>query len=245
MQSNGICLHIGYFFKTYFSFNNQMKKLNFLTILGIKEYNPANGASQTFSVTLHDFVSNIKLFLVRDSVWSNPEIIQNIKKIRENFKNLKKLRVIFNFKKKFATKGDEVYLIQIIFEDIQIKNITTNKIFEKEETGIILTPNNGSMAGSHSGASVLSYKIIKESSWNITNKNKESIGLAKNTIDRISFIYNLFLVVLAIAICVLIKYFSNQFFNEYIKMIVLREMDLIYFQNVFYVINMIQFEGSG
>ena len=245
MQSNGICLHIGYFFKTYFSFNNQMKKLNFLTILGIKEYNPANGASQTFSVTLHDFVSNIKLFLVRDSVWSNPEIIQNIKKIRENFKNLKKLRVIFNFKKKFATKGDEVYLIQIIFEDIQIKNITANKNFEKEETGIILTPNNGSMAGSHSGASVLSYKIIKESSWNITNKNKESIGLAKNTIDRISFIYNLFLVVLAIAICVLIKYFSNQFFNEYIKMIVLREMDLIYFQNVFYVINMIQFEGSG
>ncbi len=243
MQSNGICIEFGYFFKTYFSFNNQMKRLNILSVLGIREYNPDNGQSQTFSITLHDFVSNIKLFFVRDSVWTNAEILQNIKKIKENFKNLKKLRVIFNFKKKFLIKGDEIYLIQVIFEDIVIKNIAVNKNNEKEDTGIILTPNNGSMAGSHSGASVLSYKMIKESAWNITSKNRELIGLSKNTIDRISFIYNLFLVVLAIAICVLIKYFSNQFFNEYIKMVVLREMDLAYFQNVFYVINMVKFEG--
>ena len=84
------------------------------------------------------------------------------------------------------------------------------------------------MTASHSGSSVLSYKIIKESSWNITNKKKENINLARTTIDRISFIYNLFLIVLAIIICILIKIYSDKFYNEYIKMINLREMNFAY-----------------
>ena len=43
------------------------------------------------------------------------------------------------------------------------------------------------MTASHSGSSVLSYKIIKESSWNITNKKKENINLARTAIDSIQF----------------------------------------------------------
>ena len=68
--------------------------------------------------------------------------------------------------------------------------------------------NGTSMNASHSGSSVLSYKIIKESNWNISNKKKENMNLARTAIDRISFVYNLFLIILAIIICVLIKIFS-------------------------------------
>ena len=239
MQSNGICNEYGLFFKNYFGFNNQLKRLNFLTVLGIKEYIPDKNISQTFDVDLNEFISNIKVHLVRDSGCQNSEISQILKKIRENFKSLKIIKVTFNFKKRFQIKGDEIYLIQIVFEDLKIKILNEKKKLETLEPAFVLTPNNGSMTASHSGNSVLSYKIIKENSWNITNKKKETIGIAKNTIDRISFIYNLFLVIVAIVICIIIKLFSNQFYNEYIKMIVLREMNLAYFSNVFYVTNMI------
>ena len=239
MQSNGICNEYGLFFKNYFGFNNQLKRLNFLTVLGIKEYIPDKNISQTFDVNLNEFISNIKVHLVRDSGCQNSEISQILKKIRENFKSLKIIKVTFNFKKKFQIKGDEIYLLQIVFEDLKLKILNEKKKLETIDPGFILTPNNGSMTASHSGNSVLSYKIIKENSWNITNKKKETIGIAKNTIDRISFIYNLFLVIVAIVICIIIKLFSNQFYNEYIKMIVLREMNLAYFSNVFYVTNMI------
>ncbi len=245
MQSNGICNEYGFFFKSYFGFNNQLKRLNFLTVLGIKEYNPDKNISQTFDVNLNEFISNIKVHLVRDSGCQNSEISQILKKIRDNFKSLKIIKVTFNFKKKFQIKGDEIYLIQIIFEDLKMKILNEKKELETIEPGYLLTPNNGSMAASHSGTSVLSYKIIKENAWNITNKKKETIGIAKNTIDRISFIYNLFLVIVAIVICVIIKLFSDDFYNEYIKMIVLREMNLAYFANVFYVANMINLEGAG
>ena len=239
MQSNGICNEYGLFFKNYFGFNNQLKRLNFLTVLGIKEYNPDKSISQTFDVNLNEFISNIKVHLVRDSGCQNSEISQILKKIRENFKSLKIIKVTFNFKKKFQIKGDEIYLLQIVFEDLKLKILNEKKKLETIDPGFILTPNNGSMTASHSGNSVLSYKIIKENAWNITNKKKETIGIAKNTIDRISFIYNLFLVIVAIVICIIIKIFSDQFYKGYIKMIVLREMNLAYFSNVFYVTNMI------
>ena len=239
MQSNGICNEYGIFFKNYFGFNNQLKRLNLLNVLGIKEYNPNINNSQFFEVNLNEFISNIKTHLVRDSGCQNSEITIILRKIRENFKSLKIIKVCFNFKKRFQIKGDEIYLIQVIFEDFKIKKINDKKELETIEPDFILTPNPASINASHSATTVLSYKIIKENSWNITNQKKEKIGISKNTIDRISFTYNLFLVIIAIVICFLIKIFSNKFYKEYIKIIILREMNLSYFSNVFYVSNMI------
>ena len=244
MQSNGICYEYGLFFKNYFGFNNQLKRLNFLNVLGIVDYNPSINNIQTFNVNLNEFISNLKTHLIRDSGIQNSEIIQIIKTIRENFKSLKEIKVCFNFKKRIQIKGDEIYLLQIIFEDLKIKILNDKKEIENNDLDYVLTPNNASINASHSGTTILSYKIIKEKAWNITSKKKEKIKISKNTIDIISFIYNLFLVIIAILICILIKLFSNQFYKEYIKILILREMNLSYLSNVFYLINMICLNGS-
>ncbi len=244
MQSNGICYEYGLFFKNYFGFNNQLKRLNFLNVLGIVDYNPSLNNIQTFNVNLNEFITNLKTHLIRDSGCQNSEISQIIKKIRDNFKSLKIINVCFNFKKKIQIKGDEIYLLQIIFEDLKLKLLNDKKEIENTDIDYVLTPNNASIAASHSGTTILSYKIIKEKTWNITSKKKEKIKISKNTIDIISFIYNLFLVIIAILICILIKLFSNQSYKEYIKILVLREMNLAYLSNVFYLTNMICINGN-
>ena len=40
MQSNGICIEYGTFFKTYLGFFNHIKRLNILSIFRIKHFNP-------------------------------------------------------------------------------------------------------------------------------------------------------------------------------------------------------------
>ena len=71
------------------------------------------------------------------------------------------------------------------------------------------------------------------------------MNLAKTTIDRISFIYNLFLIILAVVICILIKIISNGFYNDYIKIINLREMNFAYFSSLFFIINMVKLPNSN
>ena len=50
IQSNGICVEYGTFFKTYLGFINQIKRLNILSIFGIKDFNPKKSYNQNFNV---------------------------------------------------------------------------------------------------------------------------------------------------------------------------------------------------
>ena len=246
MQSNGICIEYGTFFKTYLGFFNHIKRLNILSIFGIKDFNPKKSYNQTFNVNISEMLLNVKTHLVKDSGWQNIEISACLKKIKENFKNAKTVKVEFVLKRIFKVKNGEIYLMQVLFNDLQLSIIEQKKLeFETFVPDYINAQINGtSMTASHSGSSVLSYKIIKESSWNITNKKKENINLARTAIDRISFIYNLFLIALAIVICILIKIFSDTFYNEYIKMINLREMNFAYLSSLFFIINMVRLPNS-
>ena len=246
MQTNGVCIQYGMFFKNYLGFINQIKRLNILSIFGIKDFNPKKAYNQTFNVNINQLLLNVKTHLVKDSGWGNSEISSCLKKIKDNFKNSKNMKVEFVLKRIYKIKNGEIYLMQIIFNELKLSIIEQKKIeIETIVAGYINTPLNGtSMNASHSGSSVLSYKIIKESNWNISNKKKENMNLARTAIDRISFVYNLFLIILAIIICVLIKIFSNKFYNEYIKMINLREMNFGYFSNLFFIINMVKLPNS-
>ena len=246
MQSNGICIEYGTFFKTYLGFINQIKRLNILSIFGIKDFNPKKSYNQNFNINISEMLLNVKAHLVKDSGWQNSEISSCLKKIKENFQNAKIIKVEFVLKRIFQVKNGEIYLMQVLFNDLKLSVIEYKKVEnETIEPDYISAHINGTtITGSTSGSSVLSYKIIKESSWNISSKKKENISLAKTPIDTISFIYNLFLIVLAVVICVLIKIFSIEFYNEYIKMLNLREMNFVYFSSLFYVINMVKLPYS-
>ena len=246
MQTNGVCIEYGTFFKTYLGFINQIKRLNILSIFGIKDFNPKKSYNQNFNVNISEMLLNVKAHLVKDSGWQNSEISSCLKKIKENFQNAKIIKVEFVLKRIFKVKNGEIYLMQVLFNDLKFSMIEHKKPeYETIEPDYISAHINGTtITGSASGSSVLSYKIIKESSWNISSKKKENISLAKTPIDTISFIYNLFLIILAVAICILIKIFSNDFYKEYIKMLNLREMNFAYFSSLFYIINMVKLPNS-
>ncbi len=246
MQSNGVCIQYGIFFKNYLGFNSQLKRLNILTIFGIKDFNVKKSYNQSFSINMSEILLNVKAHLVKDSGCQHSEITSILKKIKENFKNSKMIKVEFVLKRIYKIKNDEIYLMQILFSDLKLSIIQQKKLdIDSLESRYIQNPINGtSITASHSGPSILSYKILRESAWNITNKKKENISIVKNAIDRISFVYNLFLIILAILICVLIKIFSTIFYNEYIKMLVIREMNFSYFINLFFIVNMIKLPES-
>ena len=246
MHSNGICIEYGVFFQNYLGFSNQLKRLNILTIFGIKDFNPRKAYNQAFSLNMNEILLNVKAHLVKDSGCQNSEISSCLKKIKENFKNSKTINVEFILKRIFQIKNEEIYLMQILFSDLKLSIIQQKKIeIESIESAHIQTQINGtSMTASHSGASILSYKALRESSWNISSKKKENSSIIKTTIDKISFIYNLFLIILAVIISILIKIFSNQFYDEYVKMLVIRELNICYFSNLFFASNMIKLPNS-
>ena len=247
IQSNGFTIGYGIFFKNYLGLINQIKRLNIFSVFGIKDFNVKKAYNQYFHVNINEMILNIKALLVRDSGWPNNEISSCLKKIKDNFKNAKTIKVEFILKKIFKIKNGEIYLMQILFNEL--KNINSNQKKINNEVvnhDYVAIPINGtSVTASHSGSSVLSYKLIKESTWNISNKKKENMNLAKTTIDRISFIYNLFLIILAVVICILIKIISNGFYNDYIKIINLREMNFAYFSSLFFIINMVKLPNSN
>ena len=246
MQLNGICLEYGIFFKNYLGFTNQLKRLNILTIFGIKDFNPRKANNQLFSINMNEFLLNVKTHLIKEGGFQTREINSCLKKIKENLKNSKIIKVEFILKRIFKLKNEEIFLMQIIFSDLKLSIIQQkNNENESIESGDIQTPVKGtSMTASHPGTSLLSYKTLRESSWNVTNKKKVNSTMIKTKIDRISFVYNLFLILLAIMICFLIQIFSNQFYNEYIKMLVIRELNICYFINLFFVSNMIKLPYS-
>ena len=246
MQTNGVCIQYGTFFRNFLGFNSQLKRLNILTIFGIKDFNPKKSYNQSFSINMSEMLLNVKAHLVKDSGCQQNEITAILKKIKENFKNSKTLKVEFVLKRIYKIKSDEIYLMQVLFSDLKLSLIQQKKLeIESLDSQYLKNPINGtSITASHSGPSILSYKILRESAWNITNKKKGNISIVKTAIDRISFIYNLFLIILAILICIFIKIFSTIFYNEYIRMIVIREMNFSYFNNLFFIVNMIKLPDS-
>ena len=246
MQSNGVCIQYGIFFRNYLGFNSQLKRLNILIIFGIKDFDVKKAYNQSFSINMSEMLLNVKAHLVKDSGCQHNEITSILKKIKENFKNSKIIKVEFVLKKIYKIKNDEIYLMQILFTDLKLSIIQQKKLeIDSLGSAYIQNPINGtSITASHSGPSILSYKILRESAWNITNKKKENMSIARTAIDRISFVYNLFLIILAILICFLIKIFSTIFYNEYIKMLVIREMNISYFNNLFFAVNMIKLPNS-
>jgi hypothetical protein len=244
IQSNGNVLSFGIFYKNYFGINNSIKRFNIFNIFGIKEFNTSL-EMQKFEISLTDLLSNIKSQLIKDSGFQNSEIPGILKKIRDNFKS-KIIKIELNIKKTFDINSEELLLINIIFSDLIFYDSEQKKVSpENDEPHYdFSTLAAGTTMTGYSSSSVLTYKVIKESTWNISNKKKETFTFSETAIDRISFFYNLVLIIIAIIICIYIKYYSTLFNDDYIKMLTLRELASEYLTSSYYVSNMIKLEGS-
>ena len=251
IQQNGLVILYGMFFKTYFGFTNQLKRLNFYSMFNLNEYEPTLNKIQTFQIEINDVIAYIKNHLIRDSGLQNSEIQTLLKKIRGNLKNNKFMKIEIIHKKTFKSKNNNIYLLSINLVDIQINSTTIKKQIQieddekKDEKFKLDTPNNGSVAtNSQLSSNMISYKLLKENNWNISNKPKSNFGSFQTTIEKISFIYNLVLIIIAIFLCIFIQILSRKFKKQYIKMINIRELINYYLNANFYVSNMIKINNS-
>ena len=71
---------------------------------------------------------NVKAHLVKDSGWQNSEISSCLKKIKENFQNAKIIKVEFVLKRIFQVKNGEIYLMQVLFNDLKLSVIEYKKV---------------------------------------------------------------------------------------------------------------------
>ena len=244
IQSNGNVLSFGIFYKNYFGINSSIKRFNIINIFGIKDFDTSI-ETQKFEINLTDLLTNFKTQLIKDSGFQNNEISVILKKIRDNFKS-KILKIELNIKKKFEINSEELFLINIIFSDLIFLDSEPKKELPDtiEPHYDFATLATGTTMTGYSSSSILNNKVIKESTWNISNKKKETFTFSETAIDRISFFYNLVLIIIAIIICIYVKYYSTVFNDDYIKMLTLRELSSEYLTSSYFVSNMIKLEGS-
>ena len=250
IQQNGLIILYGMFFKTYFGFTNQLKRLNLYSMFNLNEYEPSLNKVQTFQIEINDVIVYIKNHLIKDSGLQNSEIQALLKKIRGNLKNNKLMKIEIIHKKTFKSKNNNIYLLSINLVDIQINSTSVKKQIQieeerKDDNFKLDTPNNGSVAtNSQLSTNMISYKLLKENNWNISNKQKNNFGSFQTLIEKISFIYNLVLIIIAIFLCIFIQILSRKFKKQYVKMINIRELINYYLTANFYVSNMIKINNS-
>ena len=87
-------------------------------------------------------------------------------------------------------------------------------------------------------------KNNNDTSWNVSAYSKDHIVETKNYFDHIGVFYNLFLIILAIALCIFLKINSNNFHQSYLDMFILREINSDYFFCQFFLSQMIILENS-
>ena len=100
---------------------------------------------------------------------------------------------------------------------------------------------------SNSVSSVMSIKELKDINnerWNLTNKKSETFNRKEGTLEKISFFYNLFLIILAIVLCIFIKQISKKFVKERLNYEEIRQMHFEFLKAIFFSINAVALEGD-
>jgi H+/gluconate symporter-like permease len=100
---------------------------------------------------------------------------------------------------------------------------------------------------SNSVSSVMSIKELKDinnEKWNLTNKKSETFNRKEGTLEKVSFYYNLFLIILAIILCIFIKHISKIFVKQRVNYEEIRQMHFEFLKATFLSINAVAIEGD-
>ena len=234
IQSNGEIILFGMFFKMYFGFSNSTNNINLFKLFGIKNYN-INQQYVDVVIPLNDLIKKINNSLGKDGSKQNSIDVNNsILKLKKEF-SIKNLNIRINFKTSYKIREEKVYLLNVFFLDLNVKGKKKNgENIDEESLSYLVSYNNNNSIGSFSSNSYLSSKILKENSWNITNK-KNKRGISKNLLDLIMAFYNIFLIILAIVVCIIIKFYSDNFKIKYKDMLILNSANSDYLISAFFI----------
>jgi hypothetical protein len=242
IEPSGHVLYLGLFYKNYLGICNTFKNFNIFNLFGIKDFNPTRN-KVNFEIAKAEILKNVKNHLIKDGVVQNKEINEIIKKIKKLFPS-KMMKIVMNVKKYYKINDDKIYLINFIFEDIKFEINQNNEEKSVENNSFLITANNNSSIASVSTNSYLSYKILKESSWNITNKRTNK-NMSNSNLDKLNLYYNSLLIIIAIIICVIITIYSNKFKDDFKNMLMIREINNNYLTASIFIAIMIKIENSS
>ena len=242
IEPSGHVLYLGLFYKNYLGICNTFKNFNIFNLFGIKDFNPTRN-KVNFEIAKAEILKNVKYHLIKDGIVQNKEINEIIKKIKKLFPS-KMMKIVMNVKKYYKINDDKIYLINFIFEDIKFEINQNNEEKSVENNSFLITANNNSSIASVSTNSYLSYKILKESSWNITNKRTNK-NMSNSNLDKLNLYYNSLLIIIAIIICIIITIYSNKFKDDFKNMLMIREINNNYLTASIFIAIMIKIENSS
>ena len=241
-EKENSAIKFGTFFKDYFGINSENSSIPIIQIFGIKNF--------SFKVTEKEYSINFSKFL--KSVTKNFEKFYSNSDKSIHEKNLSKLQTILNGSKKFTLEikiknkfiegNQDLYLLQFnILELIKNKKQKKN-ILESAETQNGFSP---SIRDTASVASAISTRLHKENAWNISTQAKKKQKSENNIFSTISFCYSVFLIALAIFICIYTKIYSNSFKKDYTNISVFRKNNMNFVYGQFSVSNVITKKLTG
>jgi hypothetical protein len=170
------------------------------------------------------------------------EKIEISKKLKGAFSNLSSTDVVIKIENSYMTNKIELFIAQIVFPIFKEGINDKNKIIDNEQALTFQAP----ISFSNSASSVISFKEIKDNSdkWNIANRKEKNINNKVDVFQKLSFLYNLILVFIAIFICIYVKITSNTFYQERLKYEAIREFNTQIITQAFFILNVVRINGS-
>ena len=238
-HENGVVIKIGYYFTDYLGFRPNEQENNVLDVLGIRKSIKILKEEQIIESNYEKMFEKIRNNFRRNNGNANGDFYRNLQILKMRLSGKKFTKIKITVRDIYYKGANELYLIGINFEDI-VTNLNNTKFFGE---ATIFTMNKKNFENSHSSIDS-DRKNNNDSSWNVSAYSKDHIVETKNYFDHIGVFYNLFLIILAIALCIFLKINSNNFHQSYLDMFILREINSDYFFCQFFLSQMIILENS-
>ena len=135
-------------------------------------------------------------------------------------------------------------MINDLIKNFKLKKQLSQKFMEAQ-TEMNNNNNNISIRDTASVASAISTKLHNENAWNITTQSKKKQKSESNIFSTISFGYSVFLIVMAIIICIYTKIYSNGFKNDYLNISIFRQNNIDFVWGQYCLSNIITKKITG
>ena len=242
LDSNGFIYRFGSFFKQYFGFSNLGKIPNLFKLLDIKNIEFEKGKVETIKISVNKMLLRVKQYLRKYIDSKHEEKIEVIKKLEFALNNQNEIDIIIKIENSYMTEKNELFLALVIFPYFK-EGIEDKKKFAGENEQVTkLHP----ISFSTSASSIISFKEMKENGdkWNILKKKENNLNKKVDIFQKISFLYNLFLIILAIFLCVYIKINSNNFYQKRLNYESIRELNTEVLSLSFFILNVVKIYNS-
>ena len=243
IDKEGTVLKFGIFFRDHFGFSDNILKTNIFSLFGIKKIKIEKGNSGELKISSKTLIKNIKEYLNKYAEKKLEEKEKIIQKLKNDFCSEKRIEVSYKCENTYPSKkNEELYLLLFSFITLNEKIIKKKKIGETQDP--LMTQGIGFSNSASSVMSIKELKDINNEKWNLTNKKSETFNRKEGTLERFSFLYNLVLIVLALLLCIYIKYISNKFYSQRVDYEEIRQLHFEFLEALFFSINAIQINGD-